>query len=184
MTAVSHLIRCGTATTPAPSRPRTARRRVTTTTTTTTTRSRCLAPLPPNIRAATAVASSFAGAGAGVGSTTAAGRTAVLVLGCDAEDLRATCLAVETAVGNLNLAVTPTVVSLLHRDGDGLTRGGEELALTQGPWPGCYELPMGTGQDDVPYYYIVVPCLIHPSTFHFLELQNVHPRSVSRSTFI
>ena len=143
MSGVSHLIRWGSATTPTPSRPRAARRHVTTT----TTRSRRLAPTPTT-RAATAVASHAAGGG---GPTTAAGRTAVLVLGCDAEDLRATCLAVETAMGNLNLAVTPTVVSLLHRDGDGLTRGGEELALTQGPWPGCYELPMGTGQDDVLY---------------------------------
>ena len=76
----------------------------------------------------------------------------MLVLGSDPDDLRATCQTVEAALAKRNLpggagAPTVTVVPLLHRDADGLTRGGEELALVEGPWSGCWALPEGTGED-------------------------------------
>ena len=84
----------------------------------------------------------------------------MLVLGSNADDLRATCQTVEAALGKRDDppggsitgsvgggAPAVTVVPLLHRDADGLTRGGEELALVEGPWPGCWALPGGTGED-------------------------------------
>jgi len=64
---------------------------------------------------------------------------AALVLGHDAGDLRATAEAVRASAG-------VDVVSLLHADADGLSSKDRVLALSEGPWEGCYALE-GSGED-------------------------------------
>ena len=70
----------------------------------------------------------------------------MLVLGSDPDDLRATAQTVENTMGQFS---DVTVVSLLHCDGDGLSRGGgqegKELSLMEGPWAGCWALPEAGG---------------------------------------
>ena len=67
---------------------------------------------------------------------------AVVVLGTDEADLRATACAVREAMPSCR------ALCVLHDDRDGLTRGGVELQLERVPaWEGCFRLVGASGED-------------------------------------
>lgn len=67
---------------------------------------------------------------------------AVVVLGTDEADLRATACAVREAMPSC------CALCVLHDDRDGLTRGGVELQLERVPaWEGCFRLVGASGED-------------------------------------